>query len=338
MGFDSKTLYRNLIENNTDEAINKSNSSLNISLEELFSKSEVKKIPQIFHIDDPPTVLNEITSDYKKQIPDKDLIKDMIIPNQLDFFLCEESIKKKSFYSSEINYRQKTILSRIATTNNDYIENKIDYNNDEFNCIFAEEEISKNNSKYIKPYNVIFSYNPQTENNSKKSINGFAHIFYRKYYKNRNLGDRIVSYYVPIIFCIISEFPFYNSFYLLCNQIKNLYKEKNIEVPLEILIYNIINYSISPINNDIFLFIEPIKFPTKKIELQILKENNKKKVNFHNNFLYNNKDDNQIAEAEIFEEIEEEGKKENNINNNDVKQLKTSKIKTIKNLNKISQP
>ena len=52
MGFDSKTLYRNLIENNTDEAINKSNSSLNISLEELFSKSEVKKIPQIFHIDD----------------------------------------------------------------------------------------------------------------------------------------------------------------------------------------------------------------------------------------------------------------------------------------------
>ena len=338
MGFDSKTLYKNLIENNTDEAINKSNSSLNISLEELFSKSEVKKIPQIFHIDDPPTVLNEITSDYKKQIPDKDLIKDMIIPNQLDFFLCEESIKKKSFYSSEINYRQKTILSRIATTNNDYIENKIDYNNDEFNCIFAEDEISKNNSKYIKPYNVIFSYNPQTENNSKKSINGFAHIFYRKYYKNRNLGDRIVSYYVPIIFCIISEFPFYNSFYLLCNQIKNLYKEKNIEVPLEILIYNIINYTVSPINNDIFLFIEPIKFHTKKIELQILKENNKKKVNFHNNFLYNNKDDNQIAEAEIFEEIEEEGKKENNINNNDVKQLKTSKIKTIKNLNKISQP
>ena len=344
MGFDSKTLYRNLIENNFDESINKSNSSMNLSIEDLFSKSEPKKTPQIFHFNDPPTILNEITSDYKKQVPDKDLIKDMIFPNKLDFYYTEESLKMKSFYSAEnnfkINNRQGTIFSK--SSNNSINDSNTNFNSDEFNCIYIEDDKKINNNKYIKPYNVIFSYNPQTENNSKKSINGFAHVFYRKYYKNKNIGDKIVSFFIPIIFCIISEFPFYNSFYLLCNQIKNLYKDNNLEIPIEILIYNIINFTLSPLNNDIFLFIEPVAFPTKKIELKTFKDN--KKNNFNkikevdeDNLLYENKNDNELSIEEIFEEIEEEENdydNENNIEMNNKTNIKyNSKINMKKKIN-----
>ena len=194
MGFDSKTLYKNLIEienNKSDDSINKSNNSINTSIEDLFSKSaksDAKKTPQIFHIEDPPTILNEITSDYKKQVPDKDLIKDMIFPNKIDFYCTEELLKSKSFYSEEnnlkMNTRQSFSLHSFNNTNINY--NNEDYN-DNFTSIYIEDENNNYNSKYIKSYNVIFSYNPQTENSSKKSINGFAHIFYRKYYKNKNI-------------------------------------------------------------------------------------------------------------------------------------------------------
>ena len=342
MGFDSKTLYRNLIENNSDDSINKSNSSLNLSIEDLLSKNETKKIPQIFHIEDPPTVLNEITSDYKKQVPDKDLIKDMIFPNKIDFFCSEEIVKLKSFYSAENNIKiNNTYISKF--TNISKNSNNKEINKDEFNSIYIKDDNYKSNSKYIKPYNVIFSYNPQTGTNSKKSINGFAHIFYRKYYKNKNIGEKIVSFFVPVIFCIISEFPFYNSFYLLCNQIKNLYEEKNIEVPLEIFIYNIINFTLSPINNDIFLFIEPISFPTKKIEIKNFQDNKKinniEEVEEENSLFYIDKNENEISEDEVIEELEEEDKMPNDTNNKDnkgdelSKKIKKIKIDKIKNLN-----
>ena len=336
MGFDSKTLYRNLIENINDDSINKSNSSLNLSIEDLFSKNESKKIPQVFHIDDPPTVINEITSDYKKQVPDKDLIKDMIFPNKIDFYCSEEIYKMKSFFSAENNIKiNNNYISKLSSNSNN---NNNDINKDGFNSIFIKDDNYKSNYKYIKPYNVIFSYNPQTGTNSKKSINGFAHIFYRKYYKNKNIGDKAISFYVPIIFCIISEFPFYNSFYILCNQIKNLYEEKNIEVPLEIFIYNIINFTLSPINNDIFLFIEPISFPTKKIEIKNFQENKIKnnfieEVDEENSLFYIDNNENKIFEEEIIEEIDEDKITTNSNNKGDELSKKINKIKIDKNKN-----
>ena len=334
MGYDSKTLDKILIGNNSDDLINKSNSSLNISLEDLFAKAEtkIKKYPQVFHIEESPTILNEITSDYKKQVPDKDLIKDMIFPNKIDFYYTEEIIKMKSFYSEENSYRigsrKNSVFSKISGyTINDSNDNK----GEEFINIFIEDDNFKFNSKYIKPYNIIFSYNPQTGTNSKKSINGFAHVFYRKYYQSKNMGDKIISFYVPIIFCIISEFPFYNSFYSLCNQIKNLYKEKNeknesnINVPLEILIYNIIHFTLSPLNNDIFLFIEPVKFPTQKMEIKDFTQKNKNSSEIKE--IIEEKKEN-IYEHEIIEEIEEDEKinKKKKTKNIIKKEEKTKKI------------
>ena len=327
IGYDSKTLYKNLIEDYNiidDNIINKSSSSLNISLDEILAKTESKKIPKTFKIEDRPTILNEITSDYKKQVPDKDLIKDMIFPNKLDFYSIEENAKTKSFHSEgNITRIKNSLYSKITS---DFISNNSV--NSIFECIYVDDYNSSYNSKYIKPYNVVFSYNPQTENDSKKSIYGFAHVFYRKYYKNRNLGDKKYSFFIPNVFCIISEFPFYNSFYLLCNQIKHLYNEKKIEVPLEILIYNLINFTLSPLNNDIFLYIEPIKFPTDKIEIEDFKESKSKIIDLDNikevyetEINIDKSKKGNVSEIDIIEEIDEEKGEENKNKNKNKKKV-----------------
>ncbi len=317
MGFDSKTLYRNLIENNMDDSINKSNSSLNISIEDLFSKSEIKKSPQIFHIPDPPTILNEITSDYKKQVPDKDLIKDMIFPNKLDFYYTEESLKIKSFHSTETNSKiNNSLISKISSSSinelNSNIINNTDntiFNNEEFNCIYIDDDNEKNNSKYIKPYNVIFSYNPQTENNSKKSINGFSFVFYKRHNEGKVYDNKIYYFYIPYTFCILSEFPFYNSYYILCNQLYNLMKKK-VEIPLEIIIYNIVNFTLSPINSDVFLNLDAFNLPheymdaelgeiKEDLELENEKEEENNKDNINNNIInVNNMEENKKTRLE----------------------------------------
>ena len=98
----------------------------------------------------------------------------------------------------------------------------------------------------LEPYFVTFSNNPQIENNSKKSINCFSYIFYKNQEINLNEG-KTINFYFPFSFCIISEFPFYNSYFILCKQLYELFN-KSTEIPLEVILYNIINFVPSPLN------------------------------------------------------------------------------------------
>ena len=47
---------------------------------------------------------------------------------------------------------------------------------------------------------------------------------------------------MPFTFCILSEYPFYNSYYNLCKQLQNLFKSQNNDIPIEIILFNIVNY------------------------------------------------------------------------------------------------
>ena len=118
--------------------------------------------------------------------------------------------------------------------------------------IFSIYDEEASNKRDCPPsYNVIFSSNPQSGNNSKKSINGFAYIFYKKLRQKKELNKTSnITFYVPIIFSIISEFPFHNSFYQLCMQLEYLFSNNELRIPLEIIIYNIITLSPSPLNGD----------------------------------------------------------------------------------------
>ena len=164
---------------------------------------------QKFHLNEPPVLINEFTSDYEKECLDIDMIREMIIPKNLNLYYLEEE-KEKEKKENEKKYKKRPSKS-VADNNNKDDEN-------ECNNFSVFEE---SNNKEINPqsYNVIFSSNPQSGNNSKKSINGFAYIFYRKLKEQKHYSNKYYSFYIPIIFCVISEFPFYNSFLNLCQQI-----------------------------------------------------------------------------------------------------------------------
>ena len=55
--------------------------------------------------------------------------------------------------------------------------------------IFSIYDEEASNKRDCPPsYNVIFSSNPQSGNNSKKSINGFVYIFYKKLRQKKELN------------------------------------------------------------------------------------------------------------------------------------------------------
>ena len=102
-------------------------------------------------------------------------------------------------------------------------------------------------------YSIIFSINPQDNSGSKKSYNGLGFIFY--YGKeHKNIYNEIDGFfYVPIAYVILSEYPYYYHFNEIC---KNLYfqmKKENDEIPIDIILYNVVKYCPSPINASINL-------------------------------------------------------------------------------------
>ena len=159
-----------------------------------------------------PMLISEMSCDYTKEIISVDIIKDLIFPKGCQFYYEFKEPKPEG------NNSDKDINSII--------------------------EINK--SDKLNPYFVTFSNNPQIENNSKKSINCFSYIFY-KLQEIILAGGKRLYFYAPFSFCIISEFPFFNNYYTLCKQLYELFNQPN-EVPLEIILYNIVHFIPSPLN------------------------------------------------------------------------------------------
>ena len=198
--------------------------------EEKEKEKEVKEFRGgSFEIEEEPTILNEITNDYSKEGLDSKTILQMIFPHKL-----------RCYYTWEENNLtlRRTMLTKVIDTTEDINDfAKIDFN-------FGD------NSKDTK---TIFSSNPQTGKNSKKSINGIAYTFYVEFKKKKTINKRKYTYYIPYTFCITSEYPFYSSYNKLLNCIKNFYSQESIYIPIEILIYNIVTLTPSPLNSDVIL-------------------------------------------------------------------------------------
>jgi len=258
---------------------------------------------QKFNIEENPKVLNELVSDYEKESMDIDTIMEMMLPKKINLYFSEN----KKMYSKSPEKKNKK--GENINLENDIINS--DYLIEDNFCIFEEEEnISYKKELLSKYYNVIFSSNPQSGNNSKKSINGFSYVFYKKIKKEKKYLNKMYSFYIPIIFCIISEFPFYNSFYQLCQKLSFLFTFKDLKIPLEILLYNIIKLTPSPLNADVFLF----------LNLNYLQNSNMKEINAKNP-----KDINNIEEEENDDENEKTEE-----NSNVLKSLKLTQTSNIK--------
>ena len=223
IGYNYLTLEKTLIKN-TPKAIEEDN------------EKDIKETgKRFFEFDEEPTILNEIANDYCKETLDTKTILQMIFPHKL-----------KCYYISEETSSNVMLKRTVATKVID--KNDVDD--------FQKIEFVSDDNVFIKDRRIVFSSNPQSANNSKKSINGHAHTFYRKFIKRKHLDKKIYTYYIPYTFCIISEYPFFSSFDKLIQCIKNIYSQEIIYIPIEILIYNIISLTPSPLNSDVVLNLE----------------------------------------------------------------------------------
>ena len=350
IGYDYATLNKLLINSNIDFTQNSSKSSE----EEQSEKLKNKKLPQEFLINEPPSLINEISNDYNKEVLDIDLIIEMIFPNKPKFYYVEEdlnannndfqshSTKKMIDLSNEIrrtktNYKNDNSISSIINSDKNKMNSNFTFNTSSNNKNDNKEK--KNKDEYIPiSYNVIFSSNPQSGSNSKKSINGFAHIFYKKFPANKNINNICYNFFVPVVFCIISEFPYYNSYYRLTRQIMLLFKTKIIEVPIEFTIQNILNYTLSPLNDEVILNITPMSLiklwsddsaainSIEEVEEEEIKDIERK--NETKEVKPFSIDDNLIYEDKETEEskLEKKANQTPNINKNKKKELRKSKF------------
>ena len=323
MGFRPNQIHKIIFQNSQNIKLLQNISKKTIQEEAYNPKSQFNPNFQKNHqkkliVDELPSLLNEISSDMKKELPDINLIKNMLFPNKINFYIKTDTIKKTH------------LLKRYTINNDNLIFNKInsaplkidpDENN---NFIGKKNNNSENNNLKMtnsKQYNMVFSYNPQSGTNSKKSINGFAYVFYKEFKEKQEINNVKFSFYVPVTFCIISEFPFFNSYYKLCKQIVQLFQSNKNEIPLEILIYNIINFSLSPINGEILLNIEPTHFPTRKIVVNSLnkapKEKKEKKEKKEENIqMIKEEEEPEEDYNNPFDLYEADLNNKNNINNN----------------------
>ena len=104
----------------------------------------------------------------------------------------------------------------------------------------------------ISTYSIIFSINPQDNAGSKKSYNGLGYVFYVAN-EHREMGELDGFLYVPIAYVILSEFPYFYHFNEICKNVLLQVKRENDEIPIDIILYNTVKYTPSPINKNINL-------------------------------------------------------------------------------------
>ena len=97
-------------------------------------------------------------------------------------------------------------------------------------------------------YSIIFSINPQDSSSSKKSFNGLGYVFHIKKEHRNDIGEIDGVIYYPVTYVILSEYPFYYHFNKICKNIYIQMKKKTDEIPIDIILYNVIKYCPSPIN------------------------------------------------------------------------------------------
>ena len=326
-----KILFQNehnmkTLKNNAKKLKQEDNLNSSYSTKSSFN-SDFQKIPHSkIYLDESPCLLNEISSDVNKELPDFNLIKSMLFPNKTSIYIKSEFIKKsqtkRRVTINETLSLQKKRSSPVDTE---------DINNKSFS---KENDDNDNNSTMkimnSKQYNIVFSYNPQSGTDSKKSINGFAYVFYKEFNEKKEIDDIKFTFYAPVTFCIISEFPYFNSYYRLCKQLIQLFQSNKNEIPLEILIYNIINFSLSPINGEVILNLEPTDFPTEKIVVNSLMRAKEEK-----------KEEKEEKKIHVIKEEEEPDDDYDNpfaIYINDLNDKKKEEEKNINNNNKIASP
>ena len=103
------------------------------------------------------------------------------------------------------------------------------------------------------PKNIIYSFIVDSQDEKTKLFyTCYAYIFHEKYkyYDSNSSLFSLEEYYIPKAFCIISQYSYFSFFNYICHNLYSILnnKEQEQSIPLEIIIYNIVNFLPAPIN------------------------------------------------------------------------------------------
>ena len=135
--------------------------------------------------------------------------------------------------------------------------------------------LNKNDSQHTQQElpntsNVIYSFCFDTaEGNSKIFYTCFGFKFYEKY--QLKSGKEVEEFFIPKAFCIVSQYNFFTFFEYVCKNIYSLMtkKEEN-PLPVELILYNIINFVPSPMNYNLNLDLFSFFMKSEDIEINQL--------------------------------------------------------------------
>jgi len=182
-----------------------------------------------------------------------DIIKNEKVINKIKSNVISKKIKYNDLdilKSEEIRYLPSALFSMIGNSNILYPEEKvliqyffpspltIYYCNKEHN---KEPEIEK------------ILYN-RAEIEAKIINSGYAYLFYEKEIIELNKKESIIFYF-PKAFIFISQYNYFYTFHKICEYLHKQFLSDKVEIPIEIQIYNIINFIPCPFDNKLELSI-----------------------------------------------------------------------------------
>ena len=122
--------------------------------------------------------------------------------------------------------------------------NIIDYTFLNIPKIYYNDKNKIDINKYNKNKNIIF-YNSSFVSDTKNIYNAYAYKFYEKF------SIKNIEVFIPKAFIFISEFPYFKLFKNISEGILIQYQNEKLEIPIEIQLFNILNFLPNSIKNSI---------------------------------------------------------------------------------------
>ena len=188
-------------------------------------------------------------------------------------------------YFGIIGYQEEFIENLIKETPRDTnpysptilnsVISNIDYGTTDNNLMLSQ--IYPDNPPIIKadyynimpsPTNIIYSFCFDSQDGKKKLFYTCYAYKFHETYKNPLNND---IYYVPKAFSVISQYAFFNTFHYICQNLVKIINSKNKNsLPMELLIYSLLNYLPTPMNYAINLSVFDSLTKTDQLKLEQL--------------------------------------------------------------------
>ena len=140
------------------------------------------------------------------------------------------------------SYKLRNIPTILGIINSDYSGGMIDTNKliEKAFPIPPSVLVGTMDSTYTGTSNIVLT------NIQNKDVNiGYGYMFYETKIHNNQF-----KIYIPKTFVIVSQYPFFPQFNKLCIEIKNLFATDKNQIPIEIQIYNIVNFVPAPVRSN----------------------------------------------------------------------------------------